>query len=231
MSNELTNMNSDLSRQALSLRDEMKPQLLACESFCSELNIDPTKEVKQRQGISYLPISAIEATLDEMYAGLWKTEKMEWKVIVNEIVVSLELHVFHPVAKVWISRCGVGVAQIRQSKGAKIQDIESKIKNGLEMDVPHAKSDAIKNAAKSLGKIFGRDLSRKQQDVSDYAPTIISNLEDAELFLEIRENLDNCQSEEDLTCVYKEYKGRVTDEESFLSMLTAKKKQLADDNS
>ena len=79
--------------------------------------------------------------------------------------------------EIWISRSGVGVAQIRQKSGSNIQDVNAKIKNALEMDVPHAKADAIKNAAKSLGKHFGRDLSRKKADVAAFQPVLLTKIQ------------------------------------------------------
>ena len=178
MSKDLVkNSLSEQLRQADILSEEIRPQLIACEKFTSGLNSAPPQaNIKDRQGVKYLPISSIESQLDKMFAGLWKTTNMEWKVVVNEIIVSIELHVFHPIAKVWISRSGVGAAQIRQKSGSDIQDIPSKIKNSMEMDVPHAKADAIKNAAKSLGKYFGRDLSRKTKDVASYTPVLLSKI-------------------------------------------------------
>ena len=94
----------------------------------------------------------------------------------NEICVNLELQVFHPVAKTWLSRCGVGACQIRQKAGAQISDINAKIKNALEMDLPHAKADALKNAAKSLGDLFGRNLTRKDKDTTEYKPVLLDKL-------------------------------------------------------
>jgi hypothetical protein len=40
-------------------------------------------------------------------------------------------------------------------------DINNKKPSALDMAYPKLKGEAIKNAAKSLGKIFGRDLNRK----------------------------------------------------------------------
>lgn len=161
--------------KADALSEEIRPILIACEKFTSGLNSKP-RNVKKRQNISYLPISEIEAQLDRMYAGLWQTKGLTWKVSVNEIVVSLELGVFHPIAKTWIWRCGVGAAMIRQNKGAAISDINAKIKNALEADIGHAKADAIKNAAKSLGDLFGRNVARKPQDVSVYSPILLDKI-------------------------------------------------------
>lgn len=168
-----------LTTDALSAQvsEDVRPLLIACEKFTAGLNSTPSaSKIKERQRVKYIPISGIEAELDRMFAGLWQTKNMKWQVVVNEIVVSIDLEVFHPIAKVWICRSGVGAAQIRQSKGAGISDINAKIKNALEMDVPHAKADAIKNAAKSLGKLFGRDLGRKPQDVSQYEPILLNKI-------------------------------------------------------
>lgn len=168
---------STMLEDANALSEQTRPILIACEKFVNGLNSapDPSK-IKNRQNVKYIPISGIEVELDRMFAGLWQTKNLSWQVVGNEIVVSIDLEVFHPIAKVWICRSGVGAAQIRQSKGAQITDINAKIKNALEMDVPHAKADAIKNAAKSLGKMFGRDLSRKTADVSTYKPILLNKI-------------------------------------------------------
>jgi hypothetical protein len=53
---------------------------------------------------------------------------------------------------------------MRDNKKIKINpkpsDVDAKIKNTLVKDFPHLKAECIKNAAKSLGKYFGRDLNR-----------------------------------------------------------------------
>lgn len=136
----------------------------------------------------YLPISTVETQLDELFFGLWKTENFRWQVVANEIVGSLDLHYLHPVAGVWLVRTGVGSVMIQQDgykkdelgqyingsdgKRQKINprpsDVDAKIKNTLVKDFPHLKSECLKNAAKSLGNMFGRNLNRKDQDI--YAP-------------------------------------------------------------
>ena len=44
------------------------------------------------------------------------------------------------------------------------------------MDLPHAKAEAIKNAANSFGAIFGRNLARKAADTTDYKPVLLDKL-------------------------------------------------------
>jgi hypothetical protein len=110
--------------------------------------------------IKYLPISFLEMTMDEIFFGLWSTESFEWKREGNEICGSLTLKYFHPTAHVWLSRIGASATMIRLQKGAQPYELEKKIYNALEMDLPHLKSDCFRNAVQSIGKAFGRDLNR-----------------------------------------------------------------------
>lgn len=148
-------------------------ELLALESFNKRLNTPPPKEEIQenRDKSKYLPISFVQMTLDEMYFGLWETVGYEEKIIVNELVGKVELRVFHPVIKQWITKTGVAANPIRLKSGSAVTDVESKIYNALSQDAPHLLSDCIKNAAKQLGKRFGRDLNRKFEDNYNAAVT------------------------------------------------------------
>lgn len=137
--------------------------MLPVEMWQEELNKYPDPStLKSRDGVRYVPISHIEALLDTLFFGLWSLENFKYQVVANEICAQIELKVYHPIMGVWITRTGVGAAMIRQKSGAAVTDVSAKIKNALEMDLAHAKADAMKNAAKSLGKIFGRDLARKK---------------------------------------------------------------------
>lgn len=136
----------------------------------------PKKEVKinsQANNSQYLPISFVENKLDEVFSGLWQIKNFRWQVIANEIVGSIELGVYHPILKEWIWREGAGatiIQQLSKQKGGTgdITNIGDKIKNTLVKDFPHLKAECLKNAAKSLGKMFGRDLNREFED--SYTP-------------------------------------------------------------
>lgn len=146
----------------------------AVERFQIHLNSQPKAdelfEHPHAKGYRYLPISYVQMSLDETFLGLWEESDFRWQIVGNEIVGTLHLRVFHPVAKVWITRIGTAATMIRQASGSKISDIDAKQKNALEMDFPHLKSDCLKSAAKSLGLSFGRDLNRKFADV--YHPMV-----------------------------------------------------------
>lgn len=154
----------------------MNEERLKLQNFLKRLNSEPNQseiKINQHAGNSrYLPISFIEMTLDEYFFGQWSTENFRWQVMANEVVGSIDLIVEHPVSGKTIKRTGCSAVMIRQKRGAGVTQIEEKIHNALEMDFPHLKADCIRNAAQSLGKLFGRDLNRKFAD--NYRPIITS---------------------------------------------------------
>lgn len=149
----------------------------------ARLSLKPkAKEIKineQARGAKYIPIGVVEGKLDDIYGGLWQTKNFRYQVVVNEIIGSIELHVFIE-DKGWLVREGCGSVPIQMSKGSGVTQVEQKIKNTLVKDFPHLKSECIKNAAKGLGITFGRDLNRKQDAVyvSALNPDLTKPIED-----------------------------------------------------
>lgn len=138
------------------------------EAFNKMLNEPPQPneiEVNKFAGNSkYVPISHVQMLLDELFLGLWKTTDFKYSVIANEIVGSITLHYFHPLAKIWLTREGAAAVMIQQSAGADITNIGAKIKNTLGKDHPHLMASCTMSAARTIGKAFGRDLNRKLED-------------------------------------------------------------------
>ena len=152
----------------------LKEERQRAQNFQKKLNGEPDKnEVRENpyaNKAKYLPISFVEMQLDEMFFGLWQTKDFTHQIVVNEVVGSIQLGVFHPVLKEWIWRTGAGATPIQMSRGAGITEVEKKIHNTLVKDFPHLKAECLKNAARSLGKLFGRDLNRKFED--KYTPVL-----------------------------------------------------------
>jgi hypothetical protein len=162
-------------------------QMDALQRFQSRLNQEPNDE-----GIESTPdrkartlvISHVEMTLDELFFGQWKTENFQWSAISNEVQASIELVVVHPVTGFEIRRVGTASVIIMVDKVPDdIKDdpiqrnrwalnSDNKKPNALDLAFPKLKSECLKNASLSLGKIFGRDLNRKNKDV--YRPFKIS---------------------------------------------------------
>jgi hypothetical protein len=179
-------------------RNEGRAQLVNLESFTKALNRSPavTKINKFQNNAKYIPISHIQTLLDQLFFGLWQTKNFTYQVVGNELIGRVELWVYHPVIKEWLVRTGVAATQIRQNKGAAITDINSKIKNALEMDAPHLYADCIKSACKTLGPAFGRDLNRDFVDnykamVSGYVEKNTYSVEEVAKKLQTIGNLDD----------------------------------------
>ena len=136
----------------------------------SELAVETTPDKKAQTVV----ISHIEMTLDELFFGQWRTENFKWSAITNEVQGALELVCIHPVTGFEIRRTGAasiiimvdrvpdGVEGTQRNQWAL--NPSNKKANALDMAFPKLKSECLKNAAQSLGKIFGRDLNRKNAD-------------------------------------------------------------------
>lgn len=150
---------------------------LELQDFLKRLNREPDpKELdKTPDGkAKVLPISFIEMTLDEIFLGQWSTENFTSKVTLNEVCGELELVVIHPVTGMAIRRVGAASIIIQVDKAP--DDItgtarnewalnpSNKKYNALDLGYPKLKAECVKNAAQSLGKVFGRDMNRKKAD-------------------------------------------------------------------
>ena len=141
---------------------------IALQNFQERLNREPdprefqdTPDGRART----LPISYVEMTLDEMYLGLWETSQPTYQQIFNEVVGAIVLTVTHPITGAKLNRVGFASVVITQDKDATIAEFNNtKKKNALDLSFPKLKAECVKNAAQSLGKVFGRDINRKHVD-------------------------------------------------------------------
>jgi hypothetical protein len=163
---------------------------ISLQNFIKKVSVQPSKEsvLPTPDGkATYIPIDVVETQLDEYFFGLWKTENFRWTNCANEIVGSIDLIVFHPTAQVWISRTGAASIQVmvdavpeaiknnRQEKNKWALDLANKKAGALDMGFPKLKTECIKNAAQSIGNVFGRNLNRTHKDV--FTP-LIKQVED-----------------------------------------------------
>jgi len=136
------------------------------------LNQEPhstwVKRNKYANNAEYLPIDKIEFLLDRIFQE-WQIEVRETKQLFNSIQVTVRVHYLHPVKGEWRFHDGVGAKELQTISGSgplKL-DFSNVNKSAVEMATPIAKSMAIKDACDHLGKLFGRDLNRK--DTIDFA--------------------------------------------------------------
>lgn len=129
------------------------------------LNAEPKREwIKEHpaaKGVMYLPIERVEYLLTYIFSK-WRVEVKETKVIANAVQVTVRLHVLDPITGDWDWQDGIGAAPIQTKKGASATDTANITHDAVVKAAPSAKSYAIKDAAELFGKVFGKDLNRKE---------------------------------------------------------------------
>lgn len=108
----------------------------------------------------YIPIGILETLLQRIFKE-FRVEVMREGTMFNSVYVTIRLHYLHPISGEWGFHDGVGSAQIQTKSGASPADLANINNNAVMMALPMAKSYAIKDACDHFGKLFGRDLNRK----------------------------------------------------------------------
>jgi hypothetical protein len=123
-------------------------------------------------GYRYLPIERVEYLLTRVF-GDWSVEIRDSKVIANSMVVCVRLHVVNPVTGKEQFQDGIGASPIQTDKGCGAMDWNHAKSDGVQKSAPAAESYAIKDAAEKFGKLFGKDVSRK--NTMDYTGLLKQN--------------------------------------------------------
>lgn len=108
----------------------------------------------------YLPIERVEWLLSYIFTN-WRVEVRSTQVIVNSAVVCVRLYVTNPLDNREMWQDGLGACPIQMNSQALPNDMSQLKTNGVQLAVPAAESYAIKDAAEKFGKLFGKDVSRK----------------------------------------------------------------------
>lgn len=128
------------------------------------LNHDPRPEwIKEHpfaKGVRYIPIAILEYLLTAIFLQ-WRIEVLDSKVIANAVVVTVRLYVQDPLTNEWMWNDGIGAAPIQTAKGSAATDFTKVNTDAVVKAAPAAKSYAFKDACESFGRLFGKDLGRK----------------------------------------------------------------------
>lgn len=167
-------MNTELAKNEAMLKD-LKP----FEMLQAMLNAPPNEKFIKVNALArnakFLSINHIERLLDEFFVGLWSVENFNYQVVTNEICGVVTLSVKHPISGEWLKRQGAAAVQIMTKKGENPYDLANKIPNCLGTIIPRLKSDCIKNAAKGLGNVFGRNLNRDDDGEFEFLEDKVEN--------------------------------------------------------
>jgi hypothetical protein len=146
-------------------------------------------ENKYAGNSKYIPIGILETLLQRIFKE-FKVEVMREGTMFNSVYVTIRLHYLHPITNEWSYHDGVGSAQIQTKSGASPADLSSINNNAVMMALPMAKSYAIKDACDHFGKLFGRDLNRKETMIFGVDKNLNSELIHEELKILFEEKKD-----------------------------------------
>lgn len=118
------------------------------------------KEHPFAKDVKYLPIDKVEAMLDAIFQE-WRVEVKSIEQIAQSICAVVRLHYRNPVSGNWTYHDGVGAVPLKTDKGFSAADLSHIKSDAVATGAPAAKSMAIKDAADHIGKLFGRDLNRR----------------------------------------------------------------------
>lgn len=156
------------------------------------LNQEPKKEWLKTHPIvtnlKYLPIERVEWLLTNIFIK-WRVEVLREGVMANSAYCTVRLHYKDPITGEWDWTDGVGSAPLQTDKGAGATDW-TKIKSDSVMKgLPAAKSFAVKDAAETLGKLFGKDLNRKDEIAYNTLIGKFDNQDKSELLIDLIDRL------------------------------------------
>jgi hypothetical protein len=138
------------------------------------LNQDPPKmwikTNKYANNSQYVPVDKVEYMLDKIFQ-VWRLEILDARQMFNAVAVTIRLHYKHPITGEMEYHDGGGCKVLQTASGSGVlkPDFSNITQNAVEIALPIAISNALKDAAHHLGRIFGRDLNRT--DVAEYKQT------------------------------------------------------------
>lgn len=153
---QLAGKVNDLNRL---LNCEPKKEWLKPHPFAKRKYLDVNGAEKEGPAL-FIPISIIEYLLTSIYLK-WRVEIKKTALVGNSVVVEVRLHVLDPITGEWDWQDGIGASPVHTEKGASATDFGKILTYSVMTASPAAESFAIKDAAEKFGKIFGKDINRR----------------------------------------------------------------------
>lgn len=130
-----------------------------------------TKEVevdgnKVKVPVVYIPIERVEFLLTRIFQQ-WKVEVISYQQLFQSVAVQVRLHYVSPLDGNWYYQDGLGAVGVQTDKGKSAADLAAIKSDAVMKALPAAESYAVKDAAEKLGKLFGKDLNRREDMAFD----------------------------------------------------------------
>lgn len=197
------------------------------DKFLKVLNQNPpAKWVKKHPiaGIEYIPIEIIENTLTMLFQD-WHVEVKEAIALFNSVAVTVRVHYRDPLTGGMRFQDGVGASPMQIDKGQAFSASSMKA-NAVQIGLPAAKSYAIKDAVEHIGKLFGRDIGRK--NALDFTPRYLNedNTPKSPEDARIRQFIANSTTAEQLSNIESQLIAEGVHTSEYGVLITEKLKQI-----
>ena len=164
----------------LELRDDQSLALREQDNALNVLLNEPPSDTwiaehPYAKGVRFIPIARLEWLMTRVFIK-WHIEVREVSLIANSIGVTVRVHYLNPTNGEWQWMDGVGAVAMQVDKEAGATDFSRIKSNAVQIGLPAAKSYAFKDAVETIGKLFGKDLNRR--DLIDYRPMLTQFPED-----------------------------------------------------
>lgn len=177
------------------------------------LNAEPKKEwVREHpfvKNLKYLPIERVEYLLTMIFTK-WRVEVKEVKLLANSIVTTVRVFVQDPISGEWDWQDGIGAMPIQVSKGSGAVEFDKMNSSAIQIGAPSSESFAVKDACEKFGRIFGKDLNRKDNVNYDRLYQMIGmneTVNNPNLTEEIRKEVQDTTNLQQLQDVMNKHKG------------------------
>lgn len=190
------------------------------------LNAEPKAEwIKEHpfvKNLKYLPIERIEYLLTVIFTK-WKVEVKEVKLIANSVITSVRLYVKDPISGEWDWQDGIGAMPIQTEKGSSPIEFNKMASSAIQIGAPASESFAIKDAAEKFGRIFGKDLNRK--DIIIYADRLHASINIMEK-MGVLEQIETATTKDELNRVWLSLLQKERDDEDIKNAYKSKNEDL-----
>lgn len=170
----------------------------------------------------YIPIDKVEYLLTRLFLK-WYVEVIDYKIIANSVSVQIRLFYQSPLTGEMLHQDGLGAAPMQTDKDKGAIDFNY-IKNAaVQMALPAAESYAIKDAAEKIGRIFGKDLNRK--DLMNYESLTgryaVSKITEADITT-ISDQLEHLHDLEEINMYWKQLDDEATKDSRVIQLFNTK---------
>ncbi|MBS1915704.1 MAG: hypothetical protein JST87_05465 [Bacteroidetes bacterium] len=221
--------NNQIQKRSLPKIDDLYANIELASKFNDLnklLNCAPkaewVKENKFANNAKYLSIATVEYLLTSIFTK-WRVEIKSCQVVANSVVVAVRLFVLDPITGEWDWQDGIGASPIQTKQGAAATDFTQVTTAAVQMAAPAAESYAFKDAAEKFGKIFGKDLNRK--DEMNYAPMQEKKFEKVAIPDELKSVIESTEEQAKLTEIFNTNKEYHSNPE-FMQLLNKRKEEI-----